>query len=420
MQSCIACGAPRAASTLYCLECGSPFDAPREAASVTRWRVTRVLGDLAACRERGIERLDIAAHDQPPVAAEELGKLASAYAAASRQPGQDRAGQIRQLLWDALTAMERENAASAHVVRGIFFGDTRQVAPGSAAGPGFVDLDPASLLERLKASSRIDDEREFTEMWRNALRDFAAFLVTFCEPLRRRPAEQPETKIPPRTLGAGPPASPPPHAPPPSPGAAAHPPAHTRHGRSAPPRQRRRAGHTAESLSRAVREAIRPGLLTFNPPEEMTQGRKERVEVGIARSAELRESLAAGLRGRGEPQFEDVDTSSIMGVELKGISFEITPLSPAEQLVAPLARWEFDVTPRQSGLQTLTLCITLRIESPVTPKGSIAVPVLERQIRIRVDLGYGTRRFFAANWQWLIATALGLGGALAAWIAFFH
>ena len=193
--------------------------------------------------------------------------------------------------------------------------------------------------------------------------------------------------------------------------------------RSSSGRRRPQPDQADDAVSRAVREVVRPGLLAFNPAAEMIQGRKERVEVGIARSSELRQALGAGLRGRGEPQFEEVDTSSFMGVDLKGAAFEITPLSPLEQLVAPLARWEFDVTPSRAGHQTLTLCISLRVDvinSGLTSGGRIAVPVLERDIRIRVDVAYGTRRFVAANWQWLIVTAAGLGGAIAAWITLFH
>jgi hypothetical protein len=178
-------------------------------------------------------------------------------------------------------------------------------------------------------------------------------------------------------------------------------------------------------VTRAVRSAVRRGLLVFNPPAEMTQGRKERVEVGIARSAEFRQELAAGLRGRGEPQFEEVDTSPFMGVELQGDVevFEITPFSKPEQLVAPLARWEFDVRPRQAGQHDLTLCICLRIMLPRIPgtdSGVNSVPVLQRTVLIKVNVGYGTRRFVASNWQWLIATVTGLGVCLAAWITLFH
>ncbi len=190
-----------------------------------------------------------------------------------------------------------------------------------------------------------------------------------------------------------------------------------------PSRGGSRSRRPNDPVSRAVRRAVRPGLLAFNPPTEMTLGRKERVEVGIARSPELRKALAAGLRGRGALQFEDVATSPYMGVELRGEAFEVTPFSPSEQLVAPTARWEFDIRPQRAGRQTLTLCVCLRVDrasSAATTLGRIAVPVLERTIRIRVDVGYGVRQFVAANWQWLIGTVLGLGGALAAWIALVH
>jgi hypothetical protein len=177
---------------------------------------------------------------------------------------------------------------------------------------------------------------------------------------------------------------------------------------------------TDDWISRAVRESVHPGLLAFNPPSEMQQGRAERVEVGIARSPELRDALTAGFRGRGLPEVLQVDAAPVMGVELRGSSFQIDALSPVEQLVVPLARWEFDVTALRSGSQTLTLCVSIRIDSPFAPGGKIAVPVLERDIMIRVDVVYGTRRFVAANWQWLVGTAVGLGGGIAAWVALVH
>jgi hypothetical protein len=109
-----------------------------------------------------------------------------------------------------------------------------------------------------------------------------------------------------------------------------------------------------------------------------------------------------------------------MGVELKGASFEVIPFSPRDQLVAPIARWEFDVRPYRAGRQILILCVSLRVDSPMRTGGRIAVPVLEREIQIRVDVAFGARRFLAKNWQWLIATALGLGTALLAWVTLFH
>ena len=175
-----------------------------------------------------------------------------------------------------------------------------------------------------------------------------------------------------------------------------------------------------EWISHVVRDTVHPGLLAFNPPAEMHQGRADRIEVGIARSPELRDALTSGFRGRGLPEVVHVDAAPLMGVELRGSSFRIEPLSPPEQLVVPLARWEFDVTPLRSGSQTLALCVTIRIDSPFVGGGQIAVPVFERHIRIKIDMVYGTRRFAANNWQWLVGTAVGLGGGIAAWVSLVH
>lgn len=176
-------------------------------------------------------------------------------------------------------------------------------------------------------------------------------------------------------------------------------------------------------VSEAVQSAVRRGLLLFNPPAEMRQGQAERVEVGIARSVALREALLDGLRGRGEAQFKEIDTAHFMSVELKGDAFAITPYSMTEQIVAETARWEFAVVPTRSGTQTLIVVASVRMAvSRLEKLGGArrSLPVLEWPVRIRVDVPYNTRRFVASNWQWLIATVAGLGGAIAAWITLIH
>jgi len=121
-----------------------------------------------------------------------------------------------------------------------------------------------------------------------------------------------------------------------------------------------------------------------------------------------------------------------MTVELSGRSFKVETLSPAEQLVPEIAPWEsadrpipavafweFNVMPYRAGIQTLVLAVSMRIDSPKAAGGRMPVPVLEREIKIRVDISFSTRRFLVNNWQWLIATSVTLGGALAAWVALF-
>jgi hypothetical protein len=48
------------------------------------------------------------------------------------------------------------------------------------------------------------------------------------------------------------------------------------------------------------------------------------------------------------------------------------------------------------------------------------VPVLERAIRVRVDVGYETSTFITHNWKWLVGTGVGVAAAVGAVAAAFH
>ena len=167
-----------------------------------------------------------------------------------------------------------------------------------------------------------------------------------------------------------------------------------------------------------LRRTLRKGMLMFAAPDVMRQGRKERVEVGIARDSEAAADLDIDFRTRHQRVSDEIRTADFMTVELVGDAFEIRPLSPPTQPVAPTAHWEFEVTPRRSGHRVLTLTATAVVSIDGTER-TVAVPAFDRDIDVTVDFGYGTAQFLRGNWQWLVGTLVGLGGALAAWIALF-
>ena len=172
-----------------------------------------------------------------------------------------------------------------------------------------------------------------------------------------------------------------------------------------------------EAADRAAREAVKTGLLLDNIPVTMVQGKTQRIEVKIARSAAFRDAMLSGLRGEGEPQFEEIPTSLYMEVKLTAPTFDITSHSPSEQLIIPTpACWEFDLLPNRAGQQQITLNVSMRIEAEGIVGGRRGVSVLEKQVDIEVNLPYATRRFVAGNWQWLIPTAVAVAGAVAAWL----
>jgi hypothetical protein len=170
-------------------------------------------------------------------------------------------------------------------------------------------------------------------------------------------------------------------------------------------------------LDRAAEGAVSSGLLLYNIPARMLQGKQERAEIKIARSAAFRDQMLSGLRAQDEPQFEEIDTSLYMEVKLAGSAFQVISYSPAEQLVIPApACWEFDVTPLRSGQRQITLSVAMRIEAEGIVAGRRGVSVLEKQIDVQVNIGYATRSFVSSNWQWLVPTALALAGTIAAWL----
>jgi hypothetical protein len=167
----------------------------------------------------------------------------------------------------------------------------------------------------------------------------------------------------------------------------------------------------------AIRNAIKTGLVGFNIPSSMTQGRKEVIFVSVARSTDLRDTLASELHDTGDAQFEEIQTSLYMEVKLSGPTFDITSHSPAEQLIIPEpARWEFDVLPCRAGPRRITVLIAMRIEAQGITGGRRSVSFIERIIDVRVNYGYTTRRFAAANWQWMVPAILALAGTVAAWL----
>jgi hypothetical protein len=176
---------------------------------------------------------------------------------------------------------------------------------------------------------------------------------------------------------------------------------------------------SAEPLDSAILTKVTRGVLAFNPPSEMRLGITEGVEVGIARSDELRDALLAELEGRGEVQHQEIPTSSFMSVHLSGgKAFDIDPVTEVvEQVVEPTARWQFDVTPLRTGMRKLHLSVSYRIEvSGTSHAGFKAVPVVERDIRVRVNVRY----VVAHNRKWLITTAVAAVAAAGTVAAAFH
>ena len=139
-------------------------------AATPEGNLTTVLSlELAACRMRGIERLDVRTHNQVPVPAPELQRLASEYLTAKRRHVSGRIAQLKYLFRDATTAFAAENEADARLVSALFFGDSQHRVTKSAG----------ELLDIAQKQFGFVSPVRFRQARNDAFDSFADFLPRF-------------------------------------------------------------------------------------------------------------------------------------------------------------------------------------------------------------------------------------------------
>ena len=125
--------------------------------------------ELADCRKRGIERLDVHSHNQHPLVMPELEQLAAQYAAATGSPAHGRIQQLKYLLRDAVAAFRDENETDANLVSALFFGDSLHRVTKSAG----------ELLDIAQRQFGYDNPVRFRLDRHAAFDNFAEFLSRF-------------------------------------------------------------------------------------------------------------------------------------------------------------------------------------------------------------------------------------------------
>jgi hypothetical protein len=160
------------------------------------------------------------------------------------------------------------------------------------------------------------------------------------------------------------------------------------------------------SPSMAAPESIHQGALAWDPPGTMRVGTSQRISVRIGDAQVALATLLDGLRG-GPIVAQDIRIGARMRVQLMAApeDFRIAVLSNQDQLLSrgAAARWDFDVTPRRSGLRRLRLLASTRMM--VSGKEEVRdLPAYERDVAIAVAPLYSIGRFLKSNWKWVLAT----------------
>ena len=155
------------------------------------------------------------------------------------------------------------------------------------------------------------------------------------------------------------------------------------------------ADQATATLNKVFQE-LRPGQIVFNPPAQM---RVAEIKVIVVRiSDDLRRDLTAGLGAN--PITAKIRVGSFLKASLSGTNFKTEPLSELNQALPKggEAQWQWNVTPTQSGEQTLSLTVYVRIKLPDQPEETVYLGSYERNINVRVNPQY----ILAENWKWII------------------
>jgi len=134
-----------------------------------------IADELAACRQRGIERLDVHSHNQAPVQAPVLQRLASEYTAVREVGARGRIPQLKYLCRDAIKAFAVENETDARLVGDLLFGDSLDRVTKSAG----------ELLDIARKRSGYSSEASFRLARQQAFAGLAHFIPGFVEEAKR-------------------------------------------------------------------------------------------------------------------------------------------------------------------------------------------------------------------------------------------
>jgi hypothetical protein len=159
-----------------------------------------------------------------------------------------------------------------------------------------------------------------------------------------------------------------------------------------------------QGLAARAFDRIVMGKISFNHPTSMRIGDATRIQARIAKTPT--KELTEGFAGPGPIKLEGIAVSTLVRVTLLGDAFHIEALSTADQpvLSTGYTQWEWSVTPRRTGMQSLYLRVTLRLQIPNHGTEFLDRVVYSEPIRVAVNPIYAVTQFTGDNWQWMLGT----------------
>jgi hypothetical protein len=162
----------------------------------------------------------------------------------------------------------------------------------------------------------------------------------------------------------------------------------------------------AEAQVKSLLNEYTMGTWSYKVPEIMQKGTTERVVVQLSSSV-LKALSSASVK----IAVQEIKIYPYMSVKVLGEpKFQILELSTTQQLVSSdVTTWNFDVTPKETGMQQLTIRITARIKMADGSAETRDLPIVTKDIQVSVTTWYWVKDFINKNWQWFVGLITGSG-----------
>jgi len=153
---------------------------------------------------------------------------------------------------------------------------------------------------------------------------------------------------------------------------------------------------------------LSPGEVVFTAPEKMRVADTSEVSLRIAaknHAAGILEGLTEGVTATAEQEH----ITPVMEARLDGgAGVEVEALGKDAQSVAGggFAEWRWNVTPKKSGSQRLTVSIIAHLTYPDGHDVPKTVRTLTRKVEVSANAGDSIKTFLASYWQWLTTTLI--------------
>lgn len=175
--------------------------------------------------------------------------------------------------------------------------------------------------------------------------------------------------------------------------------------------------NTIKSFTREIKPNISfpIGHMAYSIPDTMRVGEFHSISLIISKDTSKSQinHMVTDLDGKTRISstiiLNKVRVSSLMSAKLIDIggNFIIKEISSSEQNVGDYGQteWNWEVSPRKSGIKSLKLIISVKVENEFGIS-SQDIPVFRERIFIESNFKWTFKTFFKSYWQWLISTLI--------------